>query len=266
MELTGDVVLAGDWHGNAPQGLNVIDYAVREGIKIIIQIGDFGIWQDDKPYLNKLQNRLGEHDIILYFIDGNHEDFPRLYAKKIGEDGTRKVRANIFHLPRGFRFTWEGYRVLALGGAASIDKPFRREGRSWWPEELITEEDVQASIEGGPVDILLAHDSPRSAPNSVTDDPYGQSEASRYFGGDMVYACNEHRRQLQRVTDVVTPRLVFHGHYHMAMTGLFHHEDDARTSARVFGLDQGTGRLPRHTMTLRTDWVAEELSALDNIQ
>lgn len=266
MELTGKVVLAGDWHGNAPQALNVIDYAVREDIKTIIQLGDFGIWQDDKPFLNKLQNRLGEHDIVLYFIDGNHEDFPRLYAKKIGEDGTRKVRANIFHLPRGFRFMWEGYSVLALGGAASIDKPFRREGHSWWPEELLTEEDVQKAMQWGPVDILLAHDSPLTAPNSVCDDPYGQSEAARYFGGDMVYACNEHRRQLQRVTDAVIPRLIFHGHYHMSMFGTFRHEDEAKTSAHVYGLDQGTGRLVKHTVTLKTDWVAEALSNLDNTQ
>lgn len=266
MKLTGDVVLAGDWHGNAPQALNVIDYAVREGIKTIIQVGDFGIWDDDKPFLNKLQNRLGEHDIILYFIDGNHENFPRLYAKKILEDGTRKVRANIFHLPRGFRFTWEGHSVLALGGAASIDKPFRREGRSWWPEELITEEDVQASIAGGKVDILLAHDSPHTAPNAVTDDPYGQSGAALHFGSDMVDMCTNHRKQLQRVTDAVTPKMIFHGHYHMAMSGLFRHADADNTPARVYGLDQGTGKLGRHTVVLKTDWVAEELSTLDNTQ
>jgi hypothetical protein len=266
MNLTGDVVLAGDWHGNAPQALNVIDYAVREDIKTIIQVGDFGIWQDDKPYLNKLQKRLGDHDIILYFIDGNHEDFPRLYVKKMMEDGTRKVRDNIFHLPRGFRFTWEGYSVLALGGAASIDKPFRREGRSWWPEELITEADVEASIAGGKVDILIAHDSPATAPNSITDDPYGQLNAARYFGSDMVEMCTDHRKQLQRVTDEVTPRLVFHGHYHMAMTGMFRHEDADQTPARVYGLDQGTGKLGKHTVTLSPEWVAEELSTLDNTQ
>jgi hypothetical protein len=153
-----------------------------------------------------------------------------------------------------------------LGGAASIDKPFRREGRSWWPEELITEADVQASIEGGKVDILLAHDSPNTAPNSITDDPYGQLNAARYFGSDMVEMCTDHRKQLQRVTDAVTPRLIFHGHYHMAMSRIFRHEDADRTPARVFGLDQGTGSLPRHTVTLRADWVAEELSTLDNIQ
>jgi hypothetical protein len=266
MEITGNVVLAGDWHGSTAQAMNVIYHAVREDIKTIIQLGDFGIWADDKPYLNKLEKKLAEHDIVLYFIDGNHENFPRLYDKKAQEDGTRKVRDHIIHLPRGFRFTWEGHSVLALGGAASIDKPFRCEGRSWWPEELLTEDDVQAAIAGGKVDILLAHDSPLTAPNSVTDDPNGQAEASRYFGGDMVMMCNEHRRTLQRVTDVVTPRLVFHGHYHMAMFGLFRHEDEEKTPAYVYGLDQGTGRLVKHTVTLKTDWVAEALSNLDNTQ
>lgn len=266
MNITGDVVLAGDWHGNAIQGLRVIDYAVRENIKTVIQLGDFGIWQDDKPYLNKLEKRCAEHDITLLFICGNHENFPRLFEKRILENGTRKVRDHIFYLPRGYRLTWEGFSVLALGGAASIDKPFRRVGRSWWPEELITEDDVQTSIAGGPVDILLAHDSPNTAPNSITDDTYGQLQAAKYFGSDMVEICNNHRKQLQRVTDAVTPKLVFHGHYHMAMTGLFRHEDEDRTPARVIGLDQGTGSLPKHTFILTKEWVLSELSVLDTVQ
>lgn len=266
MHITGDVVLAGDWHGNTPQGIRVIDYAVRTDIKTIIQLGDFGIWENDKPYLNKLEMRLAKHGITLLFICGNHENFPRLYEKRIMDDGTRKVRDHIYYLPRGYRFTWEDYSVLALGGAASIDKPFRREGHSWWPEELITEEDVQTSIAGGPVDILLAHDSPFTAPNSITDDPVGQARAARYFGSDMVGICTDHRKQLQRVTDVVTPKLLFHGHYHMAMSGLFHHEDADRTPAKVIGLDQGVGTLVKHIYTLTRENVRTELSVLDTVQ
>lgn len=263
IELSGRILLAGDWHGSFPQAEKVIRHAHEYGIATIIHLGDFGIWNNDKPYLNKMQFLLGEWGIRMYFIDGNHEDFVRLYGKRVLEDGTRFVRDNITHLPRGLRIGWEGYNILCLGGAASIDRLHRRVGTSWWPEELITDEDVENSIAGGPADILLAHDSPAGAPNGITDDFAQQLAAMRYFGPDIVRQCNEHRKQLKRVTDVVAPRLVFHGHYHMYMRGVFQHPDGR--NALVVGLDQGTGSIPRHTYLLDAEKVQEQISALDSI-
>lgn len=266
LELRGRILLAGDWHGSFPQAEKAIRFARQEEIGTIIQLGDFGIWSTDKPYLNRMQALLREWDIQMYFIDGNHEDFVRLYQKRVLDNGTRYVRDNISHLPRGYRIHWEGLNILCLGGAASIDRLSRRKGKSWWPEEYITDADVENAVAGGKADIMLCHDSPATAPNGVTDDLYQQTEARKYFGTDIVDECTEHRRQLQKATDKVTPSLLFHGHYHMYMASRFRHADADQSPAYVWGLDQGTGSIGRSTMILEGDEIKNIIAALDSVE
>lgn len=265
-EFDGRILLAGDWHGSFSQADKVIRHAKDEGIRYILQLGDFGIWENDKPFLNQMQHLLGEWDMHLYFIDGNHENFPRLYEKKINEDGTRYVRDNITYIPRGYRWQWEEITFLALGGAASIDKPFRREGKSWWPEEYLTEEDILTAQFGGPVDVMFCHDSPAGAPNSVTDDNQGQVYAMKSFGADSLNYCNIHRQLLKRVTDVTTPRMLFHGHYHRYMIGYYVHGDEKSTIGVVEGLDEGIAALPRHTRILTLDDIRATIIQLDTME
>jgi len=242
-ETNKPILLAGDWHGSISQAAKVIDHAAEHDVEVIFHLGDFGIWYNDKPYLNKLENRLRTHGITLYFVDGNHEDFKRLYAKPIGEDGTRRVRDNIFHLPRGLRFEINGISYLALGGAASIDRKFRVVDRSYWEEELITDEDVEKSIAGGKVDVMLCHDSPASAPNTVTDNVMGQMRAQLSFGPENLLLCAWNRNQLDRVVQAVKPDYLFHGHYHAPMRGVIE-----STGTQVIGLDEGTAKLGQHTL------------------
>jgi calcineurin-like phosphoesterase family protein len=259
------VLVAGDWHGSFVQADNVIRHAKEQGIDTIFQVGDFGIWHNDKPFLNKMEFLLNQWNIELYFIDGNHEDFPRLYDKKVLEDGTRYVRPHITHIPRGYRWEWHGLTFLALGGAASIDRKHRRTGYSWWPEELITVEDIITAQSGGPVDIMFTHDSPRTAPNSVTDDAVGQLGALKYYGAEALATCTDHRDRLAEVTNVTTPRILFHGHYHQKMSGIYVHQDENHTVGDVFGLDEGRAKLHLHTFILDFEWAKKRIEELDTI-
>lgn len=249
LETDKPVALAGDWHGSFSQAAKVCDWAAEQGVEIIFQLGDFGIWYNDKPFLNKLQQRLEIHGQRLYFVDGNHEDFPRLYEKKVLDDGTRQVRERIFHLPRGFRFTVNDTTFLALGGAASIDRKFRVLNRSYWEEELITDEDVAKALEGGYAEVMLCHDSPASAPNRITDDALGQVRACMSFGEENVRRCADHREQLDRVVSVVKPKYLFHGHYHANMVSGIHHADGSETF--VGGLDEGVAKITAHAALLK---------------
>ena len=263
-KLTGEILFAGDWHGHFTQASNAISHAIQTGIKTVIQLGDFGIWHDDRKFLDKLDHRLlAPNGIKLYFVDGNHEDFPRLHEYPLAPDGTRPVRSCISHLPRGLRLDWDGLNVLALGGAPSIDRKHRRTGYSWWPEELLTDEDIAKAIDGGPADIMLCHDSPSTAPNTVTDDPYLQHLAVRDFGGDMVDYCQAHRSRLAEVTDVVQPRILLHGHYHRHMAGTYRHTGSEKVNL-VYGLDQGSARLAQTTRKFTTDEVNTTVRLLDN--
>lgn len=262
-----DFLLAGDWHGSFSQADKVIRHAKEIGTDTIFQVGDFGIWDSStKKFLNQMQHLLEQWDIQLYFIDGNHENFPMLYEKAYNDDGTRFVRENITYIPRGYRWEWHGLTYVALGGAASIDKRFRIEGRSWWPEEYLTEEDILTAQSGGPADIMITHDSPFGAPNSVCDDIMGQLGAVKYFGQDALHYTTLHRKLLQRVTDVVAPRVLIHGHYHTAMRGTYFHGDDKFTAGDVIGLDQGLASLPKHTLLFNPEQAKERIAELDTLE
>ena len=63
---------------------------------------------------------------------------------------------------RGQVFEIEGKTIFTFGGATSIDRDFRREGRSWWAQELPTYEELDVGIAtlkryGNKVDYIITH-------------------------------------------------------------------------------------------------------------
>ena len=66
---------------------------------------------------------------------------------------------------RGEVFDIDGLTVLAMGGGASNDRQYRREGRSWWLEEMPSEEEMEhcrASLDrvDWKVDYVVTHEAP----------------------------------------------------------------------------------------------------------
>ena len=78
------ILVAGDWHGNEDWAVSVIrrvpSMLAGEPRRLILQLGDFGVWPDrvGQHYLTRISALLAEVDAELWFIDGNHEDFPQL--------------------------------------------------------------------------------------------------------------------------------------------------------------------------------------------
>jgi hypothetical protein len=105
---------------------------------------------------------------ILY-VDGNHENHTKLNALPQEEKfGGRvgKVADNIYHLRRGEIYEIEGKKFLTFGGATSTDKAYRRDGISWWREEVPSYSDMDnciASMEkhNYRVDYIVAHTCPQ---------------------------------------------------------------------------------------------------------
>jgi Calcineurin-like phosphoesterase len=237
------VALAGDWHGNIPWALRMVAAAHDAGVRVIVQLGDFGFWRDDpstRKYLRRLERLLGELDMTLYWVDGNHEDHVRLLKQPLAVDGTRPISDHVVHLPRGFRWTWrDGDGIdrswLALGGAVSVDRVCRTPGRSWWPEEAITSTDVSAAIAGGAVDIMVTHDAPRG----VTIP--GQTD--RGWPAASLLDASRHRDRLAQVVEAVRPLELWHGHYHVRYDGVLVHDPtvdrpDGPDVTNVHGLDR----------------------------
>jgi hypothetical protein len=147
--------LAGDWHGNIPFAMSQIDRIHTAGAQLIVQLGDFGFWRDDpatRKYLSRLDRRLATRDMQLVWIDGNHEDHERLNQIPIdAETGLRPITPRITHIPRGYRWDWDGTTWMGLGGAHSVDRLDRVPGQSWWPQEHLTHEQVTFASRPGRV-------------------------------------------------------------------------------------------------------------------
>lgn len=220
----GKIVVAGDWHGNTRWALNVIwesrELLAGEGEKVILQLGDFGIWPGEagKAYLDQLGLALDQYDTMLLFVPGNHEDYDQIGSwpweqRAVAVPGTG---GRIICLGRGYRWQWHGREWLACGGAASPDRAWReRNGAGWWPGETITREDEEACISGAPADVLVSHDRPAQARLSLPPWPMGWTTQD-------LARCNASRDAVQRVCEGTQVRHVIHGHYHLDFSSRAH--------------------------------------------
>lgn len=209
------VLIAGDWHGNGAFATAVIDHLpdfIPNGPRILLHVGDFGIWPGDAFYLSAVDEALEEVDAELWFVDGNHECHDRLTGlmqqRELEDRRTSPYRINsrIKWLPRGYRWQWHGRTWLALGGATSVDRPIRTPGRDWWPQESISYDDFLAATSRGKADVMVTHDCPKDVPLPLpTLIPHWWE----------LGPAEEHRRVLRQVALEVKPEWLFHGHYHL---------------------------------------------------
>lgn len=237
-ENPSQVLLAGDWHGNETWAKGVIAHAGQRGIPVIVHLGDFGFWvpgESTEAYLSDVEDACARNGVILLWVDGNHECFPSLYDLPVDPStGVRKISDHVFHLPRGFRWTWFGKTWMALGGAHSVDRLDRIPGRSWWPEEHLTDDEAAKAIGGGLVDVIVAHDAPDRV--AIPGLRPGSFPASEVDAGD------EHREKVGKVVDATRPSVLFHGHYHVRYEA--RRSLPGHASTAVIGLaDDGSSRV-----------------------
>lgn len=93
----------------------------------VIICGDFGgVWSfegescREKEALDWLNNK----NFTTLFVDGNHENYTRLYNYPEEEwhgGKIHKIRDSVFHLIRGEIFDIDGKSIFAFGGAKSHD-------------------------------------------------------------------------------------------------------------------------------------------------
>lgn len=216
------IMVAGDWHANKAWALKVIWEAktllADEVTRIILHLGDFGVWpgKAGDDYLWHVSAALEQADAVLWFVDGNHEAFPLLHDKVAankrmfgpGSVGVTEISPRIYWQPRGTRWTWHGRQWLAMGGGVSLDKSVRTEGKTWWPEEEITDKQEHAAIEAGHADVLVSHDCPAGVTHTFPPPPL-------FWDLRDIARSDAHQERLQRVVDAVQPSYLLHGHLHI---------------------------------------------------
>lgn len=142
------IVVTGDTHGHKERLLkeNIsTEYELGEGDYIIV-CGDFGYIFTNSSKESKFLDSLENEKFNILFIDGNHENFPAIfsYPEQMWNGGhIHRIRKNIIHLMRGQVYNIEDKKIFTMGGAYSIDKAYRREGESWWPEEMPSESEYE---------------------------------------------------------------------------------------------------------------------------
>lgn len=189
-------------------------------------LGDFGWWPKDKGG-RKFIEKIGKLDFPIYFLAGNHEDWEDLEKYQeypdYNEEGFIEVAPNILYTPTGFRWEWDGVKFLSVGGAYSIDRKYRVKFISWFPQEIITIEDMDKALVTDldlthNVDVILSHDAPAGVDMAMEFAMlYG---GAKYFDLDAGTGLNMNR--LRTICDWWKPSRLYHGHWHLRYTQ--HHQ------------------------------------------
>ena len=183
------IYITGDTHGDYDGFMYRLRQLPIEKEDTVIVCGDFGfVW--NTPVHRYSLAKLTAKPFTIVFVDGNHEDFDLLYTYPVVEWNSgkaHKIADNVYHLMRGQRFEIEGKSFFTMGGAYSVDKAMRVEGRSWWKQELPTNEEYKTAETtlnacNYKVDYVLSHTVPHSVIRYIGEIPDNHdSELTGYF-------------------------------------------------------------------------------------
>ena len=196
----------------------------------IIICGDFGgVWtfEEDSRREKEALDWLNNKSFTTLFVDGNHENYTRLYNYPIEEwkgGKVHKIRDSVLHLMRGEIFDIDNKRIFAFGGARSHDiqdgilnldeeekiYEYRKRGAYfrirdflWWDLELPTNQEMENGIENlekinYKVDYIISHFCPTSI-QALINSTYKRDILTDY---------------LQQISEKCTFKRWYFGHYH----------------------------------------------------
>jgi hypothetical protein len=191
------LLLVGDLHANIERAEEINTLAISQDIDKVVGLGDFGY-----QFTTDERSVLSGQKVPWYFIDGNHDDHTLL---RHDADEIVEFWPDLYYIPRGYVWEWEGKTFAAMGGASSIDKSMRTPYISWWPEEPIQLGDMYRlddNVGSRKIDIFLSHEAPKIAVDHIT----------KHLS---ILDCGVNDRMLlYQAWNNYRPRLWFHGHWH----------------------------------------------------
>ena len=144
------IYITGDTHGTFDLRKVVYFFKGREEEfsrdDYLIICGDVGVCGFMASDEAKTRDILRNLPVTVLFVDGNHENFEQLnsYAVETWNGGkVHFIESNIIHLMRGQVFEIDGKKFFTFGGAYSVDKMYRTEGITWFPEEIPSKEEYE---------------------------------------------------------------------------------------------------------------------------
>jgi hypothetical protein len=162
------IYVTGDTHGFEFKKLsnkNFIDHKITTKNDYMIICGDFGlVWNNSKEEKH-WRKWLNEKSFTTLFVDGNHENHEKLnqYPVEIWNGGKiHRIEDSIIHLMRGQVYTINNNKIFTFGGANSVDKEWRKENISWWPQEMPNTSEYEEGLKNleennWEVDYIITH-------------------------------------------------------------------------------------------------------------
>ena len=174
------IYITGDTHGTIDiHKLNKSNFDDTNLTKedYLIICGDFGLIWSNIPSTEEEYwlDWLNKKNYTTLFVDGNHENHPLLnsYPEENWNGGkVHRIRDSVLHLMRGQIFTIDSHTFFTMGGADSVDKDWRTPGKSWWPEEMPSNDEYEEAIQNlklhnHQVDYIITHTAPTSIVNQL---------------------------------------------------------------------------------------------------
>ncbi|MCI6431590.1 MAG: metallophosphoesterase family protein [Oliverpabstia sp.] len=230
------IYITGDCHRNFER-FNTRNFPEQKEMTkddYVLICGDFGgIWNKDTENKEEtwLLDWLDCKTFTTLFVDGNHENFDRLYAYPVEEwhgGKIHKIRPSVLHLMRGQVFEIAEKKVFTFGGASShdidggilesddpdfkkkkrkLDKgwvPYRINHLSWWEQELPSAEEMNEGYKNlldndNTVDFIVSHCCASGTLASFSNGTYKEDILTEYF---------------EEIRQKVKFKKWFFGHYH----------------------------------------------------
>lgn len=206
------ILLVGDTHGDRGLAHRITYHARDTGHNAVIQLGDFGFgWRTNDfgndVWLTEVSEAAQEFKVPWMFIDGNHDNHPLLWKTD--------MPAGVTYMPRGSTTEINGVTVGFIGGGISVDRHWRKIGKSYWYTEEISDDEADQIADKFSNDkpkIILSHDAPASFP--ALKHGRSDSEIRSIWPMDALADADRHRNRFERIFRAAKPELWVHGHYH----------------------------------------------------
>jgi predicted phosphodiesterase len=202
------ILFLGDHHGAWLQLFDILD-AKKISDCYLISVGDSGIGftdnENQKKMINYLDYEFKERNIIFMAIRGNHDD-PSFFV------GENRIQLNNFELIEDYTIMeYNGKKIQFIGGAVSIDRTARKEGISYWEEEVLNFERDKCEE----VDILITHTAPSWCfPQQFNEMVYGWAREDAYLLEDLT----DERAIMDEICKLCKPKIHLYGHFHSSWT------------------------------------------------
>lgn len=204
---TDNIYILGDVHGE----FNRLKSKIKEiDIRncLILQVGDQGVgfqpnFEKEYRFCKDLNDFLAHRNIELFATRGNH-DRPDYFINDYN-------LLNFSHFKLISDYTTmniNNEKFLFVGGAISIDRIYRKEGSSYWKDEVFILDETKAEE----CDVLITHSAPRWL------GPFNKYGIASWCEKDPALwdDCVKERVAHDRLLEICKPKKHYCGHFHQS--------------------------------------------------